>query len=100
MLKEIDGKKYQVLKWQKPEETDYMVGHCCFGIYAAKYSKAPYLVMANGDKTFTPIGAAAFFELKKKPQPLLVMDVPTFNQPCLVEAPKEYDLVSDIRDVL
>ena len=98
MFKEIDGKKYQVLEWQRPEETDYMVGHCCFGIYAAKYSKAPYLVMAHGDKTFSPVGAS--FTGGEDPQPLLVLDVPTFNQPCLVKAPKEYDLVGDIREEL
>ena len=71
---EYNGKKYKSFEWQKPEDTDYSIGDLCFGIFAAKYGDGPYLIVANGDKTFRPYDFE--FKTDEKVQPLYVLEMP------------------------
>ena len=73
-LIEFEGKKYKPFEWQKPEDTDYAIGEVCFGIFPAKYGDGPFLLVANGDKTFRPL----YFDFKagEDIQPLYVLEMP------------------------
>ena len=79
---EIEGKLYEPFEWQKPEDTDYPIGEICFGIYAAQYGDGPYLIVANGDKTFEPFN----FRFKEEVvQPLFVLPMPGIGMHGLME---------------
>lgn len=87
-LIEFDGVKYIPFEWQKPEDTDYAIGEICFGIYAAIYGDGPYLIVANGDKTFRPFGFR--FKTDKDVQPLLVLTMPGIGRKGLIESEESF----------
>ena len=83
-LIEIDGKKYKPFEWQKPEDTDFAIGEICFGLFTAEYGSGPYLIVANGDKTFQPYGGFRS-KVHVGVQPLYVLEMPGVGIKCFRE---------------
>ena len=88
-----EGQCYWEMSWQKPEDTDYFLGECCYGIYPMTCYTAPVLVMANGDRTFRPVHHD-FGNI----QPLYVLGIPAINETTFVRCPDYYNQVGDARD--
>ena len=88
-----EGKIYWEMSWQKPKDTDYAVGECCYAVYPMRCYTAPVLVMANGDGTFNPLHHDF-----GKIQPLYVLGIPAINEITFVRCPEYYNLVGDVRN--
>ena len=93
------GKVYQIIEWQKPEDTDYALGEVVVAVYPAAYFTAPILAMAQDNQKFVPLYYKWKSKSKQMPQPLYVMPMPAIGKSgFVVEAPEEIANVGDARD--